>query len=393
MSLALLLPILPLYVQDIGGSEYQVGLVMGAFAIGLLGSRAWLGRLADRHSRKIVLLVGLSVAAIAPVGYAAIANVPLLVALRAFHGISIAAFATAYSTLVVDIAPIDQRGRLLGYMSLTNPLGVAIGPAIGGLLLAQVGYAPLFLLSALLGGIGWFCALWVYDPMMSQSRQVKAQAAASSAASDSIWRRLRSPRLHVPALILMLVGIAFGTIVAFLPLSLRQEGSSLNAGIFYTAAAIASFSMRLTTGRASDRLGRGPFITLSLMCYLSAMLCLWGTTSEVGIVVAGALEGSGGGMLIPVMAALIADRARDDERGRVFGLCMGGFDLGIAIAGPVLGAFAATLGYRTLFGLAACGLVLGLGLFLTRSSKSGRASLAFALGRGRDCYAVPSVPH
>ena len=77
-SLAALLPTLPLYVQDVGGTIQQVGLIMGAFAIGLIFSRPILGKLADQHSRKLVVLIGLAVVAIAPLGYLFVASVPLL---------------------------------------------------------------------------------------------------------------------------------------------------------------------------------------------------------------------------------------------------------------------------------------------------------------------------
>lgn len=65
-SLTTLLPTLPLYVEYVGGTKQQIGLVMGCFAIGLLLFRPWLGQLADRRSRKLVLLIGLGATAIAP---------------------------------------------------------------------------------------------------------------------------------------------------------------------------------------------------------------------------------------------------------------------------------------------------------------------------------------
>lgn len=52
---------------------------------------------------------------------------------RAFHGVSIAAFTTGYSALVVDLSPPKQKGELIGYMSLAVPIGMAIGPAMGGI--------------------------------------------------------------------------------------------------------------------------------------------------------------------------------------------------------------------------------------------------------------------
>ena len=65
-SMASQLPVIPLYVESLGGTEAQVGWVMGSFAIGLLLCRAYLGRLADRKGRRIVMQLGLVVAATIP---------------------------------------------------------------------------------------------------------------------------------------------------------------------------------------------------------------------------------------------------------------------------------------------------------------------------------------
>ena len=118
--MASLLPTLPLYIEHVGASKQQIGIVMGSFAIGLLLCRPYLGRMADERGRKLVLIIGVLAAALAPLGYAVVKSIPLLMALRAFHGISIAAFTTAYSALVTDIAPPDKRGEIIGNMSLVN---------------------------------------------------------------------------------------------------------------------------------------------------------------------------------------------------------------------------------------------------------------------------------
>lgn len=387
-SLAALLPTLPLYIRDVGGTEQQVGLVMGAFAIGLLGSRSWLGNLADRRSRKIVLWIGMIVAAIAPLGYFFVESIPILFALRAFHGISIAAFATGFNTLVVDFSPPGNRGELLGYMSLVNPLGVAVGPTLGGFLQVWAGYPPLFLLAAGLAIAGCICLGAVQDSYPAVAMPVLSQSRPNHRGNLAFWRMLNTPRLKVPTLVMLLVGLTFGTLATFVPLYLDAENIQLNAGLFYTAAAIASFSVRILAGRSSDRVGRGLFISIGLCFYTLSMAMLWQAHHELGFLLAGFLEGTGAGILIPMMAALMADRSEAEERGRMFSLCMGGFDLGLAIAGPILGFVAAQLGFRSMFGLASSFVFLALLLFLTCGNKNLTHSLRFALGRGRDLHAL-----
>jgi MFS family permease len=392
-SLASLLPTLPLYVEDVGGTTQQVGLVMGSFALGLLLFRPPLGNLADRRSRKLVVLIGMGVVAIAPLGYLFVKSIPALLLIRVFHGICIAAYTTGNSALIVDLSPLEKRGELIGYMSLTNPIGMATGPAIGGFLQAQVGYAPLFLFSFAMGVLGFFFACQVKEPrIVPQVRVESSQSQTDNPLvkpeSDKFWQLIGSPRLRIPTLVMLLTGLIFGAVATFVPLYIREAKVDLNAGWFYTAAAISSFSIRIFTGRASDRYGRGLFITASLVFYGLGMLLLSQAQSPVYFLLAGLLEGAGGGTLIPMMIVLLSDRSSFQERGRIFSLSMGGFDVGIAIAGPVLGAFAEQLGYQSIFSLATGLALLALIIFITQNSKDLPHSLRFATGRGRDVYAM-----
>lgn len=392
-SLASLLPTLPLYVQDIGGTMQQVGLVMGAFAIGLILCRPTLGKLADQRSRKLVVLIGMAVVAIAPLGYLFVDSIPLLLVIRAFHGICIAAYTTGNSALIVDLSPVRNRGEVIGYMSLTNPIGMAIGPAIGGFLQEKAGYTPLFLFSFGLGVLGFLLASQVKEPPITPPAVIDnsasdAQQIQIKPKSEKFWQLIVSPRLRIPTLVMLLVGLVFGAMATFVALYIRETQVDFNAGWFYAAAAMSSFCIRFITGKASDRFGRGVFITASLVCYTLAMLLLSHAQNSIYFLLAGLLEGAGGGTLIPMMIALISDRSLPHERGRVFSVCIGGFDVGIAIAGPVLGTFAQQLGYQGIFSLTTGLALLALVVFVTLNSKNLHHSLGFAIGRERDVYAL-----
>jgi MFS family permease len=384
-SLTALLPTLSLYIKDTGASDFQVGVVMGAFAIGLVLFRPWLGKLADRRDRKIVLLIGLAAVALAPIGYLMTQSIPILFLLRAFHGLSIAAFTTGFSALITDLSPPQSRGEVIGYMTLVNPIGVAIGPALGGFLQEWTGYTPLFLVSAALGLFGMLFIAQLHSPKASLPNPTPSS-------TETLWQLLFSPRFRIPALVLSLIGAAFGTLAIFVPLFIKETGVGLNPGLFYTVAAIASFVVRLAVGRASDRFGRGRFITASLVLYTAALALLWTANSVPLFLLAGFLEGAGGAILFPMMISLAADRSHPHERGRTFGLVLAGFDLGMALAGPIFGYFALQMGYRSLFGVTSVLAFLALVIFVTFCSKSFQHSLKFALGSGQDVYALPKLP-
>ena len=386
-SMSSQLPTLPLYIRTLTQSFDQIGIIMGSFAIGLLVFRSYLGKLSDRKGRRYTMRIGLIVAAVIPLCYALLPSIPLLMLFRAIHGISIAAFASSYSALIADIAPIEKRGEVIGYMSLVNPLGLAIGPALGGLMQEAWGYQPLFITASLLAFAGLLLTTQIEDKANESDRQT----ATTTVTKSKFWQTFLSSRVRVPSTILLLVGIAFGTLSAFMPILMQQKNISLNAGLFYMAAALSGFIIRFPVGRLSDKWGRGVFISIGICFYALTMGIICFASSNYQFLLAGVSEGLGSGILIPAIVALLADRTFPQERGYVFGMTWMGFDLGIAFAGPVMGKMISLVGITNIFAIATGFCILGLIVFGTQSNKSASESFKFAIGKTSDRYAVKTV--
>jgi MFS family permease len=391
-SIAILLPTLPAYLNTIGIKQQQIGLIIGAFAIGLLATRPLMGKLADRHGRKLVLLIGTAIVTIAPLGYLATTSIPLLMLIRAFHGISIAALATAYSALVVDLAPPERRGEVIGTMSLANPIGVALGPAIGGYLQVQGMFSTIFWISILSGALSFLCTIQLREkqPIKSEldwndSTEIVLKVEVSNI---SVRQILTNPALGVPALVLLLIGFPFGAVHTFIPLYIEASNIdiNLNPGLFYTIAAISSFCSRSVIGGRSDRYGRGIFIAGSLCCYTGGMGLLATANGELSFICAAILEGLGIGTLIPMTVALLSDRSLPYHRGQVLSICLAGLDLGVAIAAPVFGAVAEQLGYAGIYAVGMGLSAIAICVFTLWGNYSLQRSIGFCLGRDRDYY-------
>ncbi|AUT02333.1 MFS transporter [Nostoc sp. CENA543] len=380
-STSMFLPVLPVYVKTLGNSEPEIGIIMGGFAIGLLLFRPTLGKLADKYSRKLVLLIGTAVAFLAPFGYLSFTSIPMLILVRIFHGISVAAFTTGYSALVSDLSPVVRRGEIISYMSLTAPIGFGMGLAMGEYLVDKVGYPGLFLFSSTLAFIGFLGTTKVINPPLQVYKQ-------NSEKNHRFWQILLSQRVRVPALVMLLVGISVGSVHVFVSLFIKSTPVDFNAGLFFMISAIASFSFRVFTGKASDRFGRGLFITFGVAAYVLACVILSQANSTFAFILAAMAEGCGGGTVMSMITTLMADRSLPHERGRIFALCIAGFDFGIAIAAPMLGFVAGKVGYHNMYGYTAALTSLGLIIFLTLSSKNTLESLRFALGRGSDAYSL-----
>ncbi len=383
-SMASQLPTIPLYIRTLTQSFDEIGMVMGSFAIGLLICRSYLGKLSDRKGRRYTMRIGLIVAAIVPLCYALSPSIPLLMFFRAIHGISIAAFASSYSALIADLAPIEKRGEVIGYMSLVNPLGLAFGPAIGGLMYEAWGYQPLFVSASLLA----FAGLLLTTQIETEGKVGDRQGSPMTEVKLGFWETFLNPRVRVPSTILLLVGLSFGTLSSFMPILMQEKHIPLNAGLFYMAAALSGFIIRFPVGRLSDEWGRGIFISIGIFFYGLSMAIIYFASHDYAFLLSGIAEGIGSGIVIPAVVALLADRTVPHERGYVFGMTWIGFDVGIALAGPIMGKMIAFVGITNIFAIATGLCILGLIIFGTQSNKSVAESFKFAIGRSSDRYAI-----
>ncbi len=118
------------------------------------------------------------------------------------------------------------------------------------------------------------------------------------------------------------------------------------------------------------------------------MFLLSMTQSNNVLLLSAILEGMGAGILVPITLALISDRCIATERGKAFAVCISGFDVGVALGGPVFGSLILPFGYRFLFQLTAMMAIMALVIFVTFSNKSIAKSWRFSLGNAPDLYAL-----
>jgi len=101
-SMYLLLATLPLYVVAIGGTVSDAGVVLACFTLSAVIVRPLVGRLSDRRAKKGIMLAGAVMLAVSSLLYEPAHSVPLVMAVRVFHGVGWAAFGTAASALAAE---------------------------------------------------------------------------------------------------------------------------------------------------------------------------------------------------------------------------------------------------------------------------------------------------
>ncbi len=170
--------------------------------------------------------------------------------------------------------------------------------------------------------------------------------------------------------------VGFGLVLPVLPLWAEEFGASPTViGLLAASYAVAQFAMAPVWGRLSDRFGRRPILLVALAGSAIAALAIGAAWALWVLFVARILHGAAGASYAVAQAA-IADLAAPEERAKYMGLIGAAFGLGF-IAGPAIGAAAATVDARLPFfiaaGLAAANLLAAwLRLPETRAGAVGR---------------------
>ena len=158
-SFNLLVATLPLYVIAIGGSESDVGLVMGAFGFLAAVARPFVGAALDRFGRKSVLVVAMLGMAIANLSYIAAFSVLMLFSLRSLHGIAFAGTATTALAYAGDIVPPRRRAEGIGYFGVFGNVTLAVAPRISLQIASVAGFPTTFAIAAAVAAAGIIVSL------------------------------------------------------------------------------------------------------------------------------------------------------------------------------------------------------------------------------------------
>ena len=102
--------LLPLYIQRLGGTETQIGIVMGMYSAAGIFCQPVVGAWVDRVGRRPFMVFGVGLVVAASLGFSLFASLPVFAVLRVFQGIGFSAFFVANYTMVVDLVPPERRG-------------------------------------------------------------------------------------------------------------------------------------------------------------------------------------------------------------------------------------------------------------------------------------------
>lgn len=304
MSFSMLLPELPEYLGNMGGSDY-IGFIVGLFTVTAGGSRFWSGRLAERIGRVKVMIFGTIITAICGALYMFTFSILTFLLLRLIHGLSAGWRPTGSTAYLADISPPGRLGEAMGYLGVAGSTGMALGPVIGSLVKEEISFDAMFMVSSVFGIISLLMTL----------RLPESHAAA---------RKLKLSDLNIfkgkslnfdtwaPSLITLFETFAFGVVITLSPDLVASLGFKYK-GMFNLTFVIASIAMRLIAGKASDKHGRLPLLSIGMILLVISMFLIGNAETKLAVVIGGVIYGLAIGINRPTIFAWTADEATPGE--------------------------------------------------------------------------------
>ena len=321
VGLLMIIPLMPFYAREMGGGGLEVAILMSAFtAAQLLSAPLW-GRFSDRYGRRPALLVGLTAAGFAYIVFAFANSIWLLLLSRIVQGAGGGTVGVIQAYVADSVEP-ENRAKALGWLSAATNVGVAIGPAIGGIAL-KFGRSGPGLAAASLCLVNIFFA-WKF---LRESRDM------TEAAHDRKPRAPRTVIAHVIAhpgeaapRLIWIYAIAMGAFSGLMAILALFLADRFGVGkdriwVFYTYVGVISVVTRAgILGRLVDRYGEAQLSRIGLALLATGLASLPLARGYFTLAIAVALIPLGTAFTFPCVTSMLSRVISSRERGLYMGV-------------------------------------------------------------------------
>jgi MFS family permease len=252
-------PLLPGYVDDLGLSKAQAGVLSASYAAGTLFAALPAGFVASRVGPRRTVICGLLLLGVASLAFGQAEEINLLDGMRFIQGIAGALIWSGALTWLITSAPDENRGAVIGTALGTAVAGALLGPALGALA-ASVGtdlvFGSVLIVTSLLA--------------LAASRLPEVRAPERLSLREVGATLVSRPVLEAAAFVAV-PSVMFGAIEVLVPLRIDGLGGGhgLIAAGFIGGAALEAVLSPLA-GRFSDRVGRRtPYVSGLSICALA----------------------------------------------------------------------------------------------------------------------------
>ena len=435
LGFGFVIPVLPMFVTEMGMGPSGVGLILSMSAVGRLATNIPFARLSDKVGRKPLMVAGQLVTAAASFGTAVVTTLPALLGYRLMLGMgSSCAMAGSGAYMADTTSKVPwHRAKILGFQSTVINLAYTIGPACGGFLADLYGARASFVIvgtaaAAASAGFSLLPETLKKGAALGRTAEggggggggegkgrspgdaggaggtggeggeaaaaappaVPAEAAQASQASfvEVYGPLLRNPdQQGVMAVTFSIFG-SYAALMTLMPLHamaiLGESGTMAQVGTLFAASSVIGFFGAPLGGYLADKVGRKATIIPA-----AALICAGVLSTTAGFVdsfdsllCTVVLWGAGNSLVNPGLSAYTADIAKDEAtRGQALSLSRQAGDAALLVAPAGLGLLAQVTSVPTALCATAAAVAAANAVFAVRATDHHQGAFARAMAR------------
>ena len=322
------------FITYLGGSEFQLGMIVGSGMIGSLLMRLAQGVGIDRYGPRQIWLLSLVLFVLSLLGHLWVTRVdsPAIYALQILFRTSIAGAFGASITSIFHRVPKNRMAEAVGALGSSGFVGMVVGPQIGDLLLGSGGVTAhglraMFITAMGLGAVSFASAYFATKGDRPPRRRRKAP--------PLVWVL---KRYHPGAMLLMGVAMGFG--IGLPGVFLRTYAAELGLakiGLFFSVYSSCAFTTRIATRRLTDHMGSRPMILIGMSSLVAALVLYLTVSLQWHLIVPALFTGIAHALLFPAIVAGGSGVFPSRYRGVGTALMLAMFDAGTLIGAPTIG--------------------------------------------------------
>ncbi len=320
MGVGFIVPLLPVYAEQMGASGTWIGLIFGANPFIRAVFMTVFGSLSDYRGKKKIMAGGLLGYMIVSLGFVMASSVVQLFLLRVMQGIFGAMISPVARAYAGEISPPDKEGAVMGVINTGFFAGFAGGPLVGGLFADYFGFHVPFYAMAVLNAVA-FALVVLYVPEQKADVAGEPRPSSLNLIVDSV-KLLRDELVRGMVLIRSSVGIGHGIFSALLPLigQIMLGISSGQVGFAITSRALVGALLQKSGGSLADRYDRKKLSILTSLIAPVGFLLVPHSQSFAQLLAISVLIGISFGVSVPAAEAMAVEFGRYHNMGQVMGL-------------------------------------------------------------------------
>ena len=365
-SFSLVMPFIPLYIEELGAPASQVPLLSGlAISITALAAAIvapiW-GNLADRKGRRLMMIRAAAGMTVTMGALAFVPNVYWLLVMRFFTGV-LSGYIPNATALIAYQAPREKSGWAIGTLATGAIAGNLIGPLMGGILAELLGMKNVFIITGMILFITLLLTIFLvketFEPVEKKNLMSTKEILGQSTRRSVLFG------LFFTSLILQLGMTSISPILTLYIRELSTDTGSVLflSGLIVSVAGVSAVISSPYLGRLGDRIGNHKILLLGLVFSFCCFIPMGLVTAPWQLGVLRFLLGFSTGALMPSVNTLISKITPPEGVSRIFGYNQMFNNFG-QVLGPLVGsAVAQAYSYSVVFFVTA-GFVL-LNIFLS----------------------------